>query len=115
MMLGILGFIELVADVSDPVVKVLVLTSLASVAGLGMGYYDAQAKTRALNAEERHRESERYSRELEQYETIVETVDDGIYAVDEDNNCSALSRFRQSDPGICRFGRTTGDDQHPPR
>ncbi|UPV76888.1 PAS domain S-box protein (plasmid) [Halorussus limi] len=96
-LLGILLLVEVIAGIDDPVGTVLILTPLASVAGLGMGVHDATAKTRALNAEEQRREAEerrqeaeRYSRELERanrklerYETIVETVEDGIYVVDK--------------------------------
>ncbi|WP_435154262.1 PAS domain-containing protein [Haladaptatus sp. DFWS20] len=84
-MLGVLLFIALATGLSNPVVNGLVLTALFCIAGFGIGYQDARAKSRALNAEERRREAERYSRELERYETIVETVDDGIYVADEDN------------------------------
>ena len=91
-MLGILLLVALVGQMNDLIANVLILTSLASVAGFGMGIHDGQAKTRALDAEEqrkeaekRREEAERYSRELERYETIVETVNDGIFVVDEDN------------------------------
>ncbi|WP_135304611.1 PAS domain S-box protein [Haloarcula amylovorans] len=84
-MLGILGFIQIVSGPNDVVANVLILTSLAGLAGFGMGNHDARAKTRALDAEERQREAERYSRELERYHTIVETVNDGIYVADEDD------------------------------
>ena len=77
-MLAVLLLVEIVAGIGDIVANVLILTSLASVAGLGMGIHDGRAKTRALDAEE-------YSRELERYETIVETVNDGIFVSDEDN------------------------------
>ncbi len=89
--LGVLLFIALAADLSNPIVNGLVLTGLASVAGLGMGYHDARAKTRALNAEKRRQESERYSRELERYETIVETVNDGIYVVNDDRQFTLVN------------------------
>ncbi|WP_255171090.1 PAS domain S-box protein [Natrononativus amylolyticus] len=82
--LAVLAFIALVGSVSDPLATTLVLTALASVAGLGMGYHDAQAKTRALDAEDRQHEAERYSQELKRYQTIVETVNDGIFIIDEE-------------------------------
>ncbi|WP_458207933.1 PAS domain S-box protein [Haladaptatus sp. NG-SE-30] len=90
-MLSILSLVALVAYLSDPVANLFILTSLASVAGFGMGFHEAKAKTRALNAEERRREAERYSQELERYETIVETVNDGIYVVDEDNHFTLVN------------------------
>ncbi len=76
-MVGILLFISLITSMSDPLANYLILPALASIAGLGMGYHDGRAKTRAVDAEE-------YSRELERYQTIVETVSDGIYVVDGD-------------------------------
>ena len=84
-MLGILLFAAVVESLDDPVGGILALTGLASVAGLGMGYHDARAKARALDAEDRRREAEQYSQELERYETIVETVNDGICVIDTDN------------------------------
>jgi len=83
-MLGIVLFGELAGGVDDYIAGFVVLPALASVAGLGMGYHDARAKTRALDAEDRQRELKRANRELERYETIVETVTDGIYVVDGD-------------------------------
>ncbi|MFC7215825.1 PAS domain S-box protein [Saliphagus sp. GCM10025334] len=97
-MLGIVLFSALTGGVNDPIAGFVVLPALASIAGLGLGYKDARAKTRALDAEDRQRELEQANRKLEQvnhdleranrnlerYETIVETVNDGIYLVDED-------------------------------
>jgi PAS domain S-box-containing protein len=74
----ILALGALADTIDDPVTAYVVLPALASVAGLGMGYHDARAKTRALDAEERRRETERYR-------TIVETVSDGIFVADADN------------------------------
>jgi PAS domain S-box-containing protein len=90
-MLGVLLLVEFAAKLEDPVANVLILTALAGVAGLGMGIHDARARTRARNAEERRREAERYSQELQRYETIVETVDDGIYVVDEDDRFTLVN------------------------
>ncbi|MBX0294610.1 PAS domain S-box protein [Haloarcula nitratireducens] len=90
-MLAILGFIQLVAGLNDVAANVLVLTSLAGLAGFGMGNHDARAKTRALVAEERRREAERYGRELERYHTIVETVNDGIYVADCDDRFTLVN------------------------
>ncbi|MFC7232985.1 PAS domain S-box protein [Saliphagus sp. GCM10025308] len=83
-MLAILLFVHVVSGLSDVVANLLILTSLAATAGLGMGYHDGRAKTRTLDARERRREAERYSQELERYKTIVETVNDGIFVVDDD-------------------------------
>ena len=81
-MLSIVLLGALAGTLSSPIAAFLVLPSLASVAGLGMGIHDARARTRARDAEERQREAEQYSRELERYQTIVETVNDGIFVLD---------------------------------
>ena len=60
-MLGIVLLGVLAGNVDDPISGFVILPALASVAGLGMGYHDARARTRALDAEERRREAERYS------------------------------------------------------
>ncbi|UTF52505.1 PAS domain S-box protein [Natronosalvus rutilus] len=90
-MLSIVLFSALTGGVNDLIAGFVVLPALASIAGLGLGYKDARAKTRALDAEDRQRELEqanrkleRANRDLKRYETIVETVNDGIYLVDED-------------------------------
>lgn len=90
-MLSIVILGSLAGAVSDLVAGFLVLPALASVAGLGMGYHDARARTRALDAEERQREAERYSRELERYQTIVETVNDGIFISDSEDRFSMVN------------------------
>ncbi|WP_137284071.1 PAS domain S-box protein [Halorussus salinisoli] len=77
-MVGVLLFISAVTSLNDPLANFLILPALASVAGLGMGYHDGRAQTRAVDAEES-------SQELERYETIVETVNDGIFVTDEEN------------------------------
>jgi PAS domain S-box-containing protein len=84
-MLGIFLFIYLVANTTASVGGILVFTALACLAGLGIGFNDAQSETRALNADEQRREAERYSKELERYETMVETVNDGIFVVDDED------------------------------
>mgnify|MGYP000653872625 CR=1 FL=1 len=90
-MVGIV-VVGLLADgLSDPVSGFVVLPALASVAGLGVGYHDARARTRTLDAEDRRREAERYSRELQRYETIVETVNDGIFVVDGDGRFTLVN------------------------
>jgi PAS domain S-box-containing protein len=83
-MLGVLLFISLVSGLHDPLANFLILPALASVAGLGMGYHDGRAQTRALDAEE-------YSQELERYETIVETVNDGIFVTDENDRFTLVN------------------------
>jgi len=87
----------LLGTVDDPFSSFTVLPALASVAGLGMGYHDARARTRALDAEERRREAERYSSELERYRTIVETVTDGIFVADPDD------RFQLVNDAYCEM------------
>ncbi len=89
-MLGILGLITLAVHFPS-IGNIFILTALASISGLGMGYNDAQAETRALNAEEQRLEAERYSEKLERYETIVETVNDGIFVIDEDNTFTLVN------------------------
>ncbi|WP_192498487.1 PAS domain S-box protein [Halorussus halophilus] len=84
-MLAIILFVKLAAGLNDELANFLILPALGSLAGLGMGYHDAKARTRARNAEEKQREAERYSHELERYERIVETVNDGIFVVNEDD------------------------------
>ena len=83
-MVGILFLVHSLAELDNAVPNVLLLTSLACLAGLGIGFQNATAKTRAQNAEERRREADDARRKLERYETIVETVNDGIYVKDED-------------------------------
>ncbi|MDS0474632.1 PAS domain S-box protein [Natrinema sp. 1APR25-10V2] len=78
--------IALIAEFDNIIQNVLILTALASIAGCATGFQNAKAQTRALNAEERRDEAERYSQELKRYKTIVETVNDGIYIVDEDGH-----------------------------
>jgi len=83
-MVGILVFVAVIASLNDPLANFLVLPALASVAGLGMGYHDGRAETRAVDAEE-------YSRELEHYQAIVETVDDGIFVADGDDRFALVN------------------------
>ena len=97
-LLGILLLVEIVTGMDDYIANILILTPLASVAGLGMGIHDAAAKTRARNAEEQRHEAERANRELERanrklkrYETIVETVNDGIFVVNEENQFTLVN------------------------
>ena len=90
-MLGIVLFGILFASIGDAIAAFVTLPALASAAGLGMGYHDARARTRALDAENRRREAEQYSRELERYETIVETVNDGIFILDEDRHFTLVN------------------------
>ncbi|MCO8242548.1 MULTISPECIES: ATP-binding protein [unclassified Haladaptatus] len=89
-MLAIVALIALLIDLMRPG-NILILTALASVSGLGMGFTDARAETRALNAEEQRLEAERYSKELKRYETIVETINDGIFVIDEDDRFTLVN------------------------
>lgn len=90
-MFGIILLVAGIAGLTNVIENVLILTSLASLAGLGIGFQNAKAYTRALNAEERRREAERYSRELERYETIVETVHDGIFVADHNDTFTLVN------------------------
>lgn len=67
--LGLLGVYELqpTTGIEEPVEATLILTALASVAGLGVGRHDAQAKTRARDAEQYSRELERQNARLESF------------------------------------------------
>lgn len=62
----VLGLYDLQPDgsLTNPVGTVLVLTALASVAGLSAGIYDARAKTRALELEDRNRELRQAQQQL---------------------------------------------------
>ncbi|QLD89557.1 PAS domain S-box protein [Natronomonas salina] len=90
-MFAILLLVAGIAGLTNVIENILILTSLASLAGLGIGFQNAKAYTRALNAEERRREAERYSRELERYETIVETVHDGIFVADHNDTFTLVN------------------------
>lgn len=90
-MFAIILLVAGIAGLTNVIENVLILTSLASLAGLGIGFQNAKAYTRALNAEERRREAERYSRELQRYETIVETVHDGIFVADHNNTFTLVN------------------------
>ena len=90
-MLTVLLLVAVIAELNSVVQNVLTLTALASVAGLGIGVQNAKAYTRALNAEDRRREAERYGRELERYVTIVETVDDGIFVADRNDEFALVN------------------------
>ncbi|OAQ54283.1 histidine kinase [Natrinema mahii] len=89
---GILLFIELVGDLSDPTGNFLILSSLAAVAGFGAGVHDARAKSRAYTLEQRNDELQRTRSELEEtvdrleeserrYRTITETFPNGAVAL----------------------------------
>jgi len=111
-MLCVIALLVVIAEIDNLIENTLLLTSLGSVAGLGMGSYDAMAKTRARNAEEQRKqaeaqrqraeeqryEAERYSRELERanrklerYETIVGTIEDGIHVIDGDDRFTMVN------------------------
>jgi signal transduction histidine kinase len=68
-MLGVLLLyhIQPADSLTDPVESVLILTALASVAGLGIGIHDARARTRAREAERHSREVERQNDRLESF------------------------------------------------
>ncbi|WP_345781481.1 HAMP domain-containing sensor histidine kinase [Natrononativus amylolyticus] len=70
-MVALLVFVAAVAGVTSFVENFLILTALASVAGLGIGVYDAQARTRALLAEQRSRELARQNQRLESFSEML--------------------------------------------
>ncbi|HMB49677.1 MAG TPA: ATP-binding protein [Natronoarchaeum rubrum] len=87
-MIGILLFLELLVDLNDAVANVLVLSSLASVAGFAAGLYDARAKTRTRELELRNRELERTKADLEdaidRLQTSNERLEEFVYAASHD-------------------------------
>ncbi|WP_135306414.1 sensor histidine kinase [Haloarcula amylovorans] len=71
LMIGILLFMTLITTLTDPIANFLILSGLASVAGLGMGYHDGQAKTRAKDAEEYGEKLERQNERLESFASLL--------------------------------------------
>ncbi len=84
----ILLFLELLVDLSNVVANVLILSSLAGVAGFAAGLYDARARTRTRELELRNRELERTKAELEeavdQLRTSNERLEEFAYAASHD-------------------------------
>jgi signal transduction histidine kinase len=68
-MLGVLTLYHLQPgdSITNPAESILILTALASVAGLGVGLHDARAKTRAREAERHSFELERQNERLESF------------------------------------------------
>ncbi len=87
-MVGILVFIALVADLNDPAHNFLILPALAAVAGVGAGRHDARAKTRAHTLKERNQELQETQAELEEseqrYRTLAENFPNGAVALVDD-------------------------------
>ncbi|MFP8958683.1 sensor histidine kinase [Natrialbaceae archaeon A-CW3] len=61
----------LVSEVAGLVPNLLILTSLGALAGFGMGVYDAQARTRAREAERRSRELAYQNNRLEGFAGVL--------------------------------------------
>jgi len=85
---AVLLFLEFLVDLSNVVANVLILSSLAAVAGFAAGLYDARAKTRTRKLELRNRELERTKAELEeaveQLRTSNERLEEFAYAASHD-------------------------------
>ncbi|MBX0298053.1 ATP-binding protein [Haloarcula nitratireducens] len=71
LMVGILLLMTLITELADPVANFLILSGLACVAGLGMGYHDGQAKTRAKDAEDYSEQLERQNERLENFASLL--------------------------------------------
>ncbi|WP_218780652.1 sensor histidine kinase [Halorarum halophilum] len=82
-------------SISEPIRGLLVLTAFGSVAGYGVGVYDALARTRAVDLERRNRELERTEAELqktvgrleranERFEESNERLEQFAYAASHD-------------------------------
>ncbi|NHN47970.1 PAS domain S-box protein [Halostella sp. JP-L12] len=87
-MVGILVFIALAANLNDPAHNFLILPALAAVAGVGAGKHDARAKTRTYTLKQRNEELEETQAELEEtvarleeseqrYRTLAENFPNG--------------------------------------
>ncbi|AEH39233.1 PAS/PAC sensor signal transduction histidine kinase (plasmid) [Halopiger xanaduensis SH-6] len=94
-MVGILVFIALVADLNDPAHNFLILPALAAVAGTGAGRHDARAKTRTYTLKQRNQELQETQAELEEtvdqlqeseqrYRTLAENFPNGAVALLDD-------------------------------
>jgi len=85
-MVAIVGLLVLDPDgsVTRPIRAAGIAAGLGAVGGVGVGWNEARALTRAAEAEARERE-------LERYETIVERVTDGVIVVDADASIRAVN------------------------
>ncbi|WP_276255476.1 ATP-binding protein [Halomontanus rarus] len=92
---GVLLFISLVGQQSDPVTNALILSALAGVAGFAAGTHDARAKTRAYVLEQRNQELQATQVKLEEtvdrleaserrYQTLTENFPNGVVALLDD-------------------------------
>lgn len=94
-MVVILAFIALAAELNDPAHNFLILPALAAVAGFGVGRHDAQAKTRTYTLKERNQELQQTQADLEEtlarleeseqrYRTLAENFPNGAVALLDD-------------------------------
>lgn len=92
LMLAIVGLLVLNpgGSVDRPLRAAVLATAIGSVAGLAIGMNEAQALTRAREAEQ-HRDELRQERDLR--ERIVETSPTGIVVVDEDGSISSANQY----------------------
>ena len=108
-MVAILVFIGLVAELNDPVHNFLILPALAAVAGVGAGTHDARAKTRTYTLKERNQELQRTQAELEEtvarleeseqrYRTLAKNFPNGAVALLDDELRHTLVGGRGFEP-----------------
>ncbi|MDS0474420.1 PAS domain S-box protein [Natrinema sp. 1APR25-10V2] len=86
-----------------PLRIILNLASFGAIAGYAIGFHDSRSRTRASELEQRNTELRQARDDLEEYERIVETVDDGVYVLDE------AGRFQRVNDGfvsMTRFDRS---------
>lgn len=77
-LLVILGLIEATAGLRDPLENVLILTALASTAGLAAGQHDARAKSRQRDLELRNQELKQAKSEIEETVDQLQTANDRL-------------------------------------
>jgi|GEM_PF-607894 len=98
LMLGLLGFYSLQPGESvDGLESVLILTALASVAGLAAGIHNGQSRTRAheleVTVDELATANERLERHRRYTDDVLDAIDDVFYVLDESGN---LRRWNES-------------------
>ncbi|WP_254533495.1 PAS domain S-box protein [Natrinema gelatinilyticum] len=70
-------------NLTKPPRVILNLASLGGIAGYAIGFHNSRSRTRASELKRRNTELRQARENLEEYERIVETVDDGVYVLDE--------------------------------